>query len=132
MLDTAEQVFYMIAECLANNQVSVTETFGMEEMLHVLPEFEGEQGVRVMTADDFLTRCMQIGLPALNQLQVACVIRVLGKPELGNAIRLNELEIVMSNFITGEPVEWQDEAPEQEEQDQPTLLEGSAKKDRRR
>ena len=30
---------------------------------------------------------------------MACVIRVLGKPELSNAIRLNELEIVMSNFL---------------------------------
>jgi hypothetical protein len=30
---------------------------------------------------------------------MACVIRVLGKPELGNAIRLNELEIVMSSFL---------------------------------
>jgi len=48
-----------------------------------------------MTADDFLTRCTQIGVPELTQIQVACVIKVLGKQELSNAIRLNELEIVM-------------------------------------
>ena len=68
-------------------------------MIHVLEEFEGEQNVEVMTADDFLTRSYQIGLKELNQLHMACVIRVLGKPELNNAIRLNELEIVMSSFL---------------------------------
>jgi len=68
-------------------------------MIHVLEDFEGEANVEVMTADDFLTRSYQCGLPELNQLQMACVIRVLGKPELGNAIRLNELEIVMSSFL---------------------------------
>ena len=74
------------------------QTFGHEDMIHILPEFEGDQDVQVMTADDFLTRCIQIGVPALSALQVACVIKVLGKPALSDAIRLNELEIVMSNF----------------------------------
>jgi hypothetical protein len=51
-----------------------------------------------MTADDFLTRCYEIGVQELSQIQIACLMRVLGKPELSNAIRLNELEILMSNF----------------------------------
>ena len=68
-------------------------------MIHVLPEFEGEKDVAVMTCDDFMTRCYQLDVQQLNSLQQACVVRVLGKPELGNAIRLNELEIVMMNFM---------------------------------
>jgi hypothetical protein len=37
-------------------------------------------------------------VPKLSEMQIACLMRVLGKPELSNAIRLNELEILMSNF----------------------------------
>ena len=65
----------------------------------MLPEFEGETNVKVMTADDFFVRADELGLPQLTQLHAECVVKVLGKPELSNAIRLNELEIVMSNFM---------------------------------
>ena len=51
-----------------------------------------------MTADDFLTRCYEIGVQELEPIQVGCIMRVLGKPELSNAILLNELEKLMANF----------------------------------
>ena len=35
-------------------------------MIHVLENFEGEKDVKVMTADDFLTRCQEIGVPKLD------------------------------------------------------------------
>jgi hypothetical protein len=35
----------------------VRDTFGSEDLIHVLEEFEGEKDVAVMTADDFITRC---------------------------------------------------------------------------
>lgn len=57
MLDTAEQIFALIADCLVKQQLNVANTFGSEDMIHVLPNFEGEDNVEVMTADDFLTRC---------------------------------------------------------------------------
>lgn len=69
-------------------------------MIHILEEFERERNVEVMTADDFLTRCYEIGVPELEPIQVACLMRVLGKPELSNAIRLNELDQLMANFGT--------------------------------
>ena len=53
-----------------------------------------------MTADDFLTRCQEIGVPKLDGIQVQCILRVLGKQVLSNAIRLNELEILMSSLIS--------------------------------
>ena len=31
-------------------------------------------------------------------MQIACLFRVLGKPELSNAIKLSELETLMENF----------------------------------
>ena len=99
MLDIAEAIFNMIAQCLATRNLTVKETFGGEDIIHVLEEFEGEQNVEVMTADDFLTRCYEVGVQELQPIQVACLMRVLGKPELSNAIRLNELEILMQNFV---------------------------------
>ena len=71
------------------------QTFGEDDIIHVLDTFEGEQNVEVMTADDFFTRCYQIGVPELTQIQMACLIRVIGKPELSNGIRLSELEMVL-------------------------------------
>jgi len=46
----------------------VRDTFGSEDIIHVLEEFEGESNVCVMTADDFLTRCYEIGVEELNQM----------------------------------------------------------------
>ena len=44
------------------------DVFGKEEMIHVLEEFENEQNVEVMTADDFLTRCYDIRLPEMTHM----------------------------------------------------------------
>ena len=60
-------------------------------MIHVLEEFEREKNVEVMTADDFLTRCYEIGVPELEPIQIACLMRVLGKPELSNGKGNQEL-----------------------------------------
>jgi len=98
MLDIAEAIFNMIAQCLMQRNLTVRQTFGGDDMIHVLDEFEGQENVEVMTADDFMTRCYEIGVQELEPVQIACLMRVLGKPELSNAIRLNELEILMANF----------------------------------
>ena len=62
MLDTAETIFTMIGQCLIQKNLTVRDTFGSEDIIHVLEEFEGESNVCVMTADDFLTRCHEIGV----------------------------------------------------------------------
>lgn len=105
MLDIAENIFNMIAHCLQRQELSVRQTFGGDDMIHVLEEFEREKNVEVMTADDFLTRCYEIGVPELEPIQIACLMRVLGKPELSNAIRLNELDQLMANFGNSPPLE---------------------------
>ena len=98
MLDIAEAIFNMIAQCLIMHSLTVRETFGGEDIIYNLPEFEGEVNVEVMTADDFITRCYEIGVNQLDQIQIDCLMRVLGKPELSNAIKLVDLETLMSNF----------------------------------
>ena len=99
MLDIAEEIFNLIAQCLYQRELSVEQTFGGDDVIHILPEFDGEQNVAVLTADDFMTRCYEIGLRELNSLEQACIMRVIGKPELSNAIKLQELMVLMENFI---------------------------------
>jgi hypothetical protein len=57
MLDIAEQIFNMIVQCLVAQNLSVTDAFGGDDMIHVLEEFEGQRNVKVMTIDDFVVRC---------------------------------------------------------------------------
>ena len=44
------------------HDLTVRKTFGGDDIIYVLPEFEGETNVEVMTADDFITRCYEIGV----------------------------------------------------------------------
>ena len=80
--------------------------FGGDDIIYNLAEFDGELNVHVMTADDFITRCYDIGMPQLDDLQIQCLMRVLGKPELSNAIKLADLEVLMSNFGPPSPREY--------------------------
>lgn len=98
MLDIAESIFNSIAQCLQVHNLSVRQTFGGEDIIYNLPDFDGEKNVEVMTADDFLTRCYEIGVQQLDRVQIDCLMRVLGKPEISNAIKLIDLETLMSNF----------------------------------
>ena len=70
MLDIAEAIFNAIAQCLQKQNFTVRQTFGGEDMIHVLEDFEGESNVEVMTADDFITRCYEIGVQELDDVQI--------------------------------------------------------------
>jgi hypothetical protein len=53
MLDEAEQVFTQIASKLQSQNLHLSQVFGQEDMIHVLPHYESDTEVKVMTADDF-------------------------------------------------------------------------------
>ena len=50
MLDIAEAIFNLIVQSLLQRNLTVRDAFGGEDMIHVLPDFEGEPNVKVMTA----------------------------------------------------------------------------------
>jgi len=101
------------------HKLTVRQTFGGEDIIYNLPEFDGEKDVEVMTADDFLTRCSEIGVPQLDRIQVDCILRVLSKPEISNAIKLKDLETLMSNFGPPSPREYEQMADQaQDNQDE--------------
>jgi len=62
-------------------------------------EFEDEKDVEIVEADDFISVLeQQLGITDLPQLEIACLMRVLSKPELNHSIVLGEIEMVMNNF----------------------------------
>lgn len=82
--------------------MTVEETFGRDDIIHVLADFDGDKNVKCMTPDDFLTRCWQVNVPTLDRIQIACILRILGKQMLTGGIRLDELTIVLNGFMESE------------------------------
>jgi len=54
--------------------------------------------IKVLSPEMFLARVYQVGLTNLSRLYVACLMKVLGKPELDDSIRYDELEMLLENF----------------------------------
>jgi hypothetical protein len=96
MLDIAESVFQIIAERLKELKLNVKKTFGKKTV--VLDSFEEEVNVQIIQAKDFLDTLKVIGVESLSELEVACLMRVLSKPEIEHGILLNELNMVLENF----------------------------------
>jgi uncharacterized metal-binding protein len=56
--------------------------------------------VIIVEAHDFLEalRAPPLNITELSKLDIACLMRVLSKPEINHAILLNELNLVLENF----------------------------------
>ena len=89
MLDIAEAVFEIIAERLKQLNLSVLRAFGSNAQL--VDQFESKDNVEIVAARDFLDGLQQLEINKLSELQIACLMRVLSRPELEHAIILNEL-----------------------------------------
>jgi hypothetical protein len=88
MLDIAENVFQVLADRLRQLKISLRRAF--HKRLSIVDEFEGETNVVVIQAANFLEaiKSSPLSLPELSELEVACLMRVLSKPELDHAILL--------------------------------------------
>lgn len=62
----------------------------------------------------FLEGIKELGMDNLSEMEAACLLRVLTKPELDSAIILNELILIMENFGV---VDNYEEDEEEEEDD---------------
>ncbi len=52
----------------------------------------------MLTPVGFLEGIKDLGVTDLEEVEVACLMRVLTKPDLENAILLKELQVIMENF----------------------------------
>jgi hypothetical protein len=54
--------------------------------------------VELLSPIGFLEGIKELGIMDLEEVEVACLMRVLTKPNLENAILLKELIVIMENF----------------------------------
>jgi len=94
MLDVAERCFVRIAEAIIKSGQSVRECFNN----FVIKEKLEDQVIELLSPIGFLEGVKDLGITDLEELEVACLMRVLTKPELENAIMLKELIVIMDNF----------------------------------
>lgn len=94
MLDIAERCFVRIAEAIIGKGLSVRQAFNN---FIIREDMEGEV-LELLSPIGFLEGIKDLGITDLEEVEVACLMRVLTKADLENAILLRELIIIMENF----------------------------------
>ena len=95
MLDIAEQCFMRIADLLHVVQKTVRAVF----LRYSSPEeFKDGSVLELMSPRGFLEGVRELGFEDVTELEAACLMKVLAKPELDNAVILNEFVLIMENF----------------------------------
>ena len=98
MLDVAEHCFIRMAESLIERgrtarsiftKYSIPEQFPDGTVLELLSPIGFLEGVKEASG---------VQAEELTEMEAACLLRVLAKPELDNAIILNEFTMIMENF----------------------------------
>lgn len=95
MLDIAEQCFMRIADLLHMHQRTVKQAF----LKYAQPEqFKDGSVLELISPRSFLDGVKDIGFEDVTELEAACLMKVLAKPELENSVILNEFVLIMENF----------------------------------
>lgn len=95
MLDIAEGCFVKLAELLIVSGKTVRSIFSKFAVPEIFPD---RTVLELLSPLSFLEGIKELGLDDLQEIEAACLMRVLAKPELENAIILNELALIMENF----------------------------------
>lgn len=104
MLDVAEHCFIRMAEMMIERNRSARTIF---TKYSVPEQFPDGTILELMSPIAFLEGVKEVGMEELSEMEAACLLRVLAKPELENAIILNEFTMIMENF--GVPDTYDDE-----------------------
>jgi len=96
MLDIAEQCFVRIAEAIIKNRLTVRKAFKDFVIREELEE-DG-QFIELLSPMGFLEGLKEMGITDFEEVEVACLMRVLTKADLENAILVKELVVIMENF----------------------------------
>lgn len=100
MLDIAEKCFMRIAEALIAKKSSVRESFKKHIVRQMASAGDGQpaEELELLSPIGFLEGVKALGISDLEEIDVACLMRILTKPDLDNSILLQELIIIMENF----------------------------------
>ena len=95
MLDVAESCFIRMSELMLSKGRTVRGIFTKYSVPEMFPD---RTILELLTPISFLEGVREAGLSDLQEMEAACLMRVLSKPELDNSIILNELVLIMENF----------------------------------
>lgn len=95
MLDVAEGCFIKMAELLLTKGKSIRAVFAKFAAPEMFPD---RTVLELLSPIGFLEGVKELGIADLQEVEAACLMRVLSKQELDNAIILNELVLIMENF----------------------------------
>ena len=96
MLDIAEQILQTLAEKITENGWSIYEVFSSpDEITKIIPQHCDETNIKVLPVANFMGRVHQVGIQNLTEFEVACLLKVLSKPELDHCIRYDEIETLL-------------------------------------
>ena len=94
MLDVAEGCFVKIANAIIGKGQNVRSAF---QNFIIQEDIEGTP-LELLSPIGFLEGIKDLGITDLEEVEVACLMRVLTKPNFENAILLKELIVIMENF----------------------------------
>ena len=84
-----------IADLLHMHQRTVKQAF----LKYAQPEqFKDGSVLELISPRSFLDGVKDIGFEDVTELEAACLMKVLAKPELENSVILNEFVLIMENF----------------------------------
>lgn len=93
MLDIAESCFVRLAESLLEKNLSIRQAFSTYIVREQLDEDDDNPAeiLELLSPVGFLEGLKDLGITELSEIEIACLMRVLTKPELENAILIKEL-----------------------------------------
>lgn len=95
MLDVAEAIFMKMADLINEKGRSVRGIFTKFSVPEVFPD---RTVLELLSPRGFIEGIKEAGIDDLQEFEVACLMRVLSKPELDNSVILNEFVMIMENF----------------------------------
>jgi hypothetical protein len=95
MLDVAEGCFIRLSELLMDAGRTVRGIFTKFSQPEIFPD---NTVLELLSPMSFLAGVRESGFMDLQEVEAACLMKVLAKPELDNHIILNELVLIMENF----------------------------------
>ena len=95
MLDVAEAIFIKLADLMTEKGRSVRGIFTKYAEPEIFPD---RTVLELLSPRGFLQGIKEAGIEDLQEFEVACLMRVLSKPELDSAVILNEFVMIMENF----------------------------------
>jgi hypothetical protein len=94
VLDIAEACFKKIAISLNGYDITIRQLYQSKS----LKEDVDGQTIHLIEPLTFVEGLNEIGVTTFSELEIACLLKVLTKPQLENLILLEDLEVIMENF----------------------------------